>query len=104
MALRGRHSYHAYRFGFLEEGQCLNLASKRLQSEEYWYRELVTTYPYGLSDTMMPESTDLAIFVLMTTETTYCFTPCACAWGKKRSQTSFRIKLPQLLATPTPIL
>ena len=32
----------------LEEGECLSLASKRLQKEEYWYKELATIYPYGL--------------------------------------------------------
>ena len=34
----------------LEEGECMNLASKRLQREEYWYKELATIYPYGLND------------------------------------------------------
>ena len=34
----------------LEEGECLSLASKRLQREEYWYKELATIYPYGLND------------------------------------------------------
>ena len=34
----------------LEEGGCLSLASKRLQREEYWYKELATIYPYGLND------------------------------------------------------
>ena len=34
----------------LEEGECLCLASKRLQREEYWYKELATIYPYGLND------------------------------------------------------
>ena len=33
-----------------EEGECLSLASKRLQREEYWYKELATIYPYGLND------------------------------------------------------
>ena len=36
----------------LEEGECLSLASKRLQREEYWYKELATIYPYGLNDNM----------------------------------------------------
>ena len=35
---------------FLEDGECLNLASKRLQREEYWYKELASIYPYGLND------------------------------------------------------
>ena len=35
---------------FLEDGECLSLASKRLQREEYWYKELATIYPYGLND------------------------------------------------------
>ena len=34
----------------LEEGECFSLASKRLQREEYWYKELATIYPYGLND------------------------------------------------------
>ena len=34
----------------LEEGECLSLASKRLQREEYWYKELATVDPYGLND------------------------------------------------------
>ena len=34
----------------LEEGECMNLASKRLQREEYWYRELASIYPYGRND------------------------------------------------------
>ena len=40
-----------------------------------------------LSDTLMPKSPDLAIFVLTDkqvnrqTNGTDCFTPCACAWG-----------------------
>ena len=34
----------------LEEGECLSLASKWLQREEYWYKELATVYHYGLSD------------------------------------------------------
>ena len=33
----------------LEKGECLSLASKRLQREEYWYKELATIYPYGLN-------------------------------------------------------
>ena len=28
----------------------ISLPSKRLQREEYWYRELCTVYPYGLND------------------------------------------------------
>ena len=28
----------------------MSLASKRLQREEYWYKELATIYPYGLND------------------------------------------------------
>ena len=35
---------------FLEDGECLSLASKRLQREEYWYKELATIYPYGLNN------------------------------------------------------
>ena len=35
---------------FLDDGECLSLASKRLQREEYWYKELATIYPYGLND------------------------------------------------------
>ena len=34
----------------LEVGGCISLASKRLQREEYWYKELATIYPYGLND------------------------------------------------------
>ena len=34
----------------LEDGECMSLASKRLQREEYWSRELATIYPYGLND------------------------------------------------------
>ena len=30
-----------YRKVALEEGECMNLASKRLQREEYWYKELI---------------------------------------------------------------
>ena len=33
----------------LVEGECLSLSSKRLQMEEYWYRELAI-YPYGLNN------------------------------------------------------
>ena len=36
--------------GSLEEGECISLASKQLQREEYWYKELATIYPYGLND------------------------------------------------------
>ena len=28
----------------------MNLVSKRLQREDYWYKKLVTIYPYGLND------------------------------------------------------
>ena len=28
----------------------MTLPSKRLQREEYWYRELCSVYPYGLND------------------------------------------------------
>ena len=34
----------------LEDGECMSLASKRLQREEYWYRELATIYPCGHND------------------------------------------------------
>ena len=34
----------------LEEGECLSLASKQLQREEYWYKELATIYHYRLND------------------------------------------------------
>ena len=34
----------------LEEEECMNLPSKRLQWKEYWYKELATIYPYGLND------------------------------------------------------
>ena len=33
----------------LEEGECMNLASKRLQREEHRYKELATIYLYGLN-------------------------------------------------------
>ena len=32
------------------EGECITLAAKRLQREEYWYKELKSIYPYGLND------------------------------------------------------
>ena len=28
----------------------MSLAGKRLEREEYWYRELKTIYPFGLND------------------------------------------------------
>ena len=28
----------------------MTLPNKRLQREEFWYRELCTVYPYGLND------------------------------------------------------
>ena len=34
----------------LELNNVIFLPSKRLQREEYWYRELCTVYPYGLND------------------------------------------------------
>ena len=34
----------------LEPGDSMTLPSKRLQREEFWYRELCTVYPYGLND------------------------------------------------------
>ena len=34
----------------LEPSDVISLPSKRLQREEYWYRELCTAYPYGLND------------------------------------------------------
>ena len=34
----------------LEGGGCLCLASKQLQREEYWYKELAAIYPYGLNN------------------------------------------------------
>ena len=34
----------------LEAIDVISLPSKRLQREEYWYRELCTVYPYGLND------------------------------------------------------
>ena len=34
----------------LEMGENITLASKRLQREEFWYKELATVYPYGLND------------------------------------------------------
>ena len=35
---------------FLEQTDGMTLPSKRLQREEYWYRELCSVYPYGLND------------------------------------------------------
>ena len=32
------------------EGECITPAAKRLQREEYWYKELKSIYPYGLYD------------------------------------------------------
>ena len=34
----------------LEQTDGTTLPSKRLQREEYWYRELCSVYPYGLND------------------------------------------------------
>ena len=34
----------------LERNDGTTLPSKRLQREEYWYRELCSVYPYGLND------------------------------------------------------
>ena len=34
----------------VEEGEHVTLTSKRLQREDYWYRELNSIYPYGLND------------------------------------------------------
>ena len=34
----------------LEPSDVISLPSKRMQREEYWYRELCTVYPYGLND------------------------------------------------------
>ena len=34
----------------LEPHEGITMASKRLQREEYWYRELCTVFPYGLND------------------------------------------------------
>ena len=36
----------------LEPNDVIFLPSKRLQREEYWYRELCTVYPYGLNDSV----------------------------------------------------
>ena len=33
-----------------EPNDTISLACKRLKREEFWYCELCTTYPYGLSD------------------------------------------------------
>ena len=30
--------------------ECMNIASKRLEREEYWYKELACVFPYGLND------------------------------------------------------
>ena len=35
---------------YLRQGENISLASKRLQREEHWYRELASIYPYGLND------------------------------------------------------
>ena len=34
----------------LKPNDVISLPNKRLQREEYWYRELCTVYPYGLND------------------------------------------------------
>ena len=34
----------------LKPSDVISLTSKRLQREEYWYRELCTVYPYGLNN------------------------------------------------------
>ena len=34
----------------LEPGDSMTLPSKRLEREEFWYRELCSVYPYGLND------------------------------------------------------
>ena len=34
----------------LEEGECLRLASKQLQREEKWCKQLAIIYPCGLND------------------------------------------------------
>ena len=36
----------------LESNDVISLPSKRLQREEYWYRELCTVYPYGLNNSV----------------------------------------------------
>ena len=33
-----------------KEDDSISLTSKRLQREQHWYRELNSTYPYGLND------------------------------------------------------
>ena len=39
----------------LEPSDVISLPSKRLQREEYWYRELCTIHPYGLNDNVVLE-------------------------------------------------
>ena len=34
----------------LDHNDTMTLSSKRMQREEYWYRELCTVFPYGLND------------------------------------------------------
>ena len=52
----------------------MTLPSKRLQREEFWYRELCSVYPYGLNDNVkgvgnvssMSRSEDLIVYTLLT--------------------------------------
>ena len=56
----------------LEPGDSMTLPSKRLQREEFWYRELCSVYPYGLNDNVkgvgnvssMSRSEDLIVYTL----------------------------------------
>ena len=56
----------------LEPGDSMTLPNKRLQREEFWYRELCTVYPYGLNDNVkgvgnvssMSRSEDLIVYTL----------------------------------------
>ena len=56
----------------LEPDDSMTLPNKRLQREEFWYRELCTVYPYGLNDNVkgvgnvssMSRSEDLIVYTL----------------------------------------
>ena len=53
----------------IEEGVCMSLAGKRLEREEYWYRELNTIYPFGLNDNVghISRNKDIVVWTLFNT-------------------------------------
>ena len=52
----------------------ITLGCKRLQREEFWYRELCTIYPYGLNDNVcVSECASVCVYI--------CVCTCVCLYG-----------------------